>query len=368
MRATRSTLQASRDESLRVFIDSYGCAFNKSDSQAICTVLKNAGFELTCFEKADAVVLNSCAVKNNTENRMFSRIAKYAASGKKVVVTGCLPRVNSRRLRKAKVAVVDSDSIMLLPEALTSGEPLWFLSSKRVNKLRLLEDSKEPVIVPIAEGCTSLCAYCCVKNARGALASYSPGELVCFVRKQVEAGKKRFLLTAQDTGCYGLDRGTNLAELLEKIVAVDGVFQVRVGMMNPNHALRMLERLVRVFKNPRVFPFVHVPVQCGSDKVLAEMNRQYKAADFERVVAEFRRGVPGIFVATDVIVGFPTETEADFEQTLRLVERTKPDKVNISRFFPRPGTPAACLKLLPTQVLAERSHRLASLCKRINGQ
>jgi MiaB/RimO family radical SAM methylthiotransferase len=173
-------------------------------------------------------------------------------------------------------------------------------------------------------------------------------------------------LASEDTGVYGADIHSSLPELINAVTALGGDFHVRVGMMNPNAAKRLLPQLLDAFDSDKVYKFAHVPVQSGSDAVLRAMNRQHSVKDFEQVAAAFRGRFPDCVISTDIIVGFPGETEADFKRTLALLKRVKPDVTNTSRFCPRPETAAAKMRQTITQVKKARSIECSALAKRIS--
>ncbi|MEE9323499.1 MAG: tRNA (N(6)-L-threonylcarbamoyladenosine(37)-C(2))-methylthiotransferase, partial [Candidatus Aenigmarchaeota archaeon] len=220
-------------------------------------------------------------------------------------------------------------------------------------------------ITEIASGCLGSCAYCIVKLARGDLRSRSVKDIAKEVGNSLRDGCKEIWITSQDCGCYGLDIETNLIELLEMAVSIKGEFRIRVGMMNPTHIKPILSELIEIYKHPKIYKFIHIPVQSGSDRILRKMRRGYRAKDFERMVKEFRDSLPNITLSTDIIVGFPGESESDFEETLGLVRRIKPDIVNVSKFGSRPRTEASRMKQLDNKVIKERSKRLADLVGRI---
>jgi MiaB/RimO family radical SAM methylthiotransferase len=172
-----------------------------------------------------------------------------------------------------------------------------------------------------------------------------------------EAGASEIQITAQDVSAWGLDCGLSLDELLGGIKKIPGQFMVRVGMMNPATAKRNTDDLIEAFSDDRIFKFVHLPVQSGSDKILEKMGRGYIVAEFEDIVFRFRRRFPGITIATDLIVGFPDETETDFMMSLDLIERVRPNKVNITRYSPRPFTGLLAGKDHPDSVKKDRSRR-----------
>jgi len=192
--------------------------------------------------------------------------------------------------------------------------------------------------------------------------------LVERVKRDLDSGAREIWLTSQDTACYGKDIDTDLAELVRAVCEIDGDFFVRVGMMTPNRVLEILDDLVGAYRDERVFKFLHLPAQSGDDEVLELMDRFYSVKDFKTIVSYFREEFPRITIATDVICGFPGESEEAFEGTLKLVKEVQPDIVNVSRFFPRPGTPAKGMEQLPPLTVKARSRRMAGLARRISSE
>lgn len=220
-------------------------------------------------------------------------------------------------------------------------------------------------ITPISSGCLSSCTYCKTKFARGKLASYRVGAIVRHIENSLHEGCREFWLTSQDNGCYGYDIESNIAELLNALVDVQGDFKVRVGMMNPQYIEDYLPELIRAYRSEKIFKFLHIPVQAGSDTVLKDMKREYDTETFKRVVKKLRDNFPEMTLSTDIICGFPTETREDFEKTIYLVQEVRPSIINISRFWPRPGTVAAHLKLLPGEETKKRSTELKNIFDKI---
>ena len=169
-------------------------------------------------------------------------------------------------------------------------------------------------------------------------------------------------------GCYGFDIGTNLIDLTRSLLEVEGDYIIRIGMMNPEHALKMLPGLAEILNNERVYSFAHVPVQSGSDKVLKAMNRFYTSEDFQKIVSYLRESVQDVTIATDIIVGFPGETDEDHTQTLNLLEETKPDVINVSKFYPRPNTLAEKMPKISTQIIKTRSVQASALARKISAE
>ncbi len=230
-------------------------------------------------------------------------------------------------------------------------------------RLELPKKRQNPVvdIIPISQGCLGNCSYCIVKRTRGGLDSCREELILSNVEKAVLERVGEIWLTAQDTGAYGFDTGGNLPSLLNKISKIGGDFRVRVGMMNPNHALEFMDELIKSYTDEKIYKFLHIPLQSGNDGVLKDMNRRYTINDFRRIISKFRRNFNHITISTDVILGFPTETEEAFQNTLRIIRETKPEVLNISRFWLRPGTKAGKFKQLPTRITKERSRLMNSI-------
>jgi len=361
---------------MQVFIKSFGCSANLADGEVLAGCLADAGYKLVDnVEAADTVIYNTCAVKGPTENRMIE-VLKRIPAGKKLVVTGCLPLINFKRLCKevrfdGVVGPAAGDKIVDVVRHVLNGERVVALegavNAKPSLELPRLRLNSAIGIIPVNYGCLGSCAYCCVVFARGRLRSYSIQEIVERVKKDAASGVREFWITSQDTACYGRDIGTNLAELLKALCGVEGDFRIRVGMMTPNLAKNILEDLIQAFQSEKIFKFIHLPVQSGDDQVLKRMRRFYTVEGFKSIVNAFRASFPEITIATDVICGFPGETEEAFEKTLRLIEEVKPDIVNVSKFFARPGTVAAEMRedSVPFPEIKRRSGLAAKLARKV---
>jgi MiaB-like tRNA modifying enzyme len=358
------------------YLETYGCSANQSDSEIMAGLLSRAGFVVISDENAvknaDLLILNTCTVKAPTEQRALFRIAELSKLRKPLIVAGCLAQTQPDRIRSLapKASIVGTHAITNIAKIAAralEGERIEELGEGG-KKVCLPKIRRNPVvdIVQINEGCSGHCTFCGTKAARGDLFSYPIEEIVKEISAAKAAGCKEFWLTSQDCGAYGLDNDTNLAKLLKEITAkVTGKYFLRVGMANPTYVKTFVGELIEAFKHPNVFKFLHVPVQSGSDKVLKEMARGHSAADVINIVAKFRKAFPEIQIWTDIIVGYPTETEEDFQLSLDIIEKIQPDYVNVSRFGARPGTAAAQLKPLKTEVLKDRSRRMSELCRAI---
>jgi threonylcarbamoyladenosine tRNA methylthiotransferase CDKAL1 len=360
---------------MRVFLKSYGCSANQADGEVMKGCLAQAGVELVdSASAADVVVVNTCAVKGPTENRVIDALKRL--QDKKLVVAGCLPLTSYDRLcREVRfdgvVGPAAGAEIVGVVERVFRGETVTALRGALVAKpdVGLPQLRSNPVIsvVPVSYGCLGSCAYCCVVFARGRLRSYTVEEVLGRVRRDLAAGAREFWVTSQDMACYGRDLGVDLAVLLEALGGLAGDFRVRVGMMTPNLAAGIADRLVAAFRSEKVFKFVHLPVQSGDDGVLRRMRRFYTAEEFKALVGVFRAAFPEVTVATDVICGFPGETAEAFEKTLRLIGEVEPDIVNVSKFFARPKTAAAEMRgeFVDLAEIKRRSTAAAELAKRV---
>jgi len=361
---------------MQVFVKSFGCSTNLADGEVLAGCLAEARYKLaSSVSAADMVIYNTCAVKGPTENRMIEILKKVPAN-KKLIVAGCLPLINLERLRKevrfdGVVGPAAGDRIVNLVKRVSNGENAVALQGAINAKpsLNLPRAQLNPMIsiIPINYGCLGSCAYCSVIFARGHLRSYSIQEIVERMKKDLAMGAREFWYTSQDTACYGRDKGTNLAELLNTLCTVEGDVRIRVGMMTPNMAMDILDDLIQVFKNEKVFKFIHLPVQSGDDGILKRMGRFYSVNDFKTIADAFRAVFPEITIATDIICGFPGESEEAFRKTLQVIEEVKPNIVNVSKFFARPRTVAAEMQkdFIPFPETKRRSSLVAGLARRI---
>lgn len=251
-------------------------------------------------------------------------------------------------------------------EETLKGHEVRLLNRKTLPALDLpkVRKNKFVEILPINVGCLGACTYCKTKHARGHLGSYTVDSLVGRVRTVIADGVKEIWLSSEDTGAYGRDIGVTLPILLNAIVSElppDGGTMLRIGMTNPPYILEHLKEMAVVLRHPCVYSFLHVPVQSGSDAILSAMNREYTVTEFRTVVDTLTELVPGMQIATDIICGFPGETDEDFAQTVSLIQEYRFPQVHISQFYPRPGTPAARMKKVPSAVVKKRSRELTSI-------
>ncbi len=346
---------------VKVYLEAYGCTQNYGEARLMQQALVSRGHRIALTPaEADANVIVTCTVIETTERKMLRRMQALAADGKPLVVAGCMAAAQRDLVHRTvpEAKLLPPRKWPQIVELLGAGT----VCGDRAADAESQESAWRDAIVPIAQGCAGRCTYCITRVARGRVLSVPIENLVALVQGHVSAGIRDIKLTGQDTAAYGMDAGTSLADLLNAITRIPGDYRVRVGMMDPLTALPILDDLVRAYRPRSVYKFLHLPVQSGDDGILEAMKREHTVAEFERIVSEFRRAIPDVTISTDIIVGFPGETEDAFDRTIDLVRRVRPDTVNITRFSPRAGTPAATMRdrVLGFRV-KERSRRLTRL-------
>ena len=344
---------------------SQGCAANFGDGEKIARALSaqhpdcSISFEFPT-EQPFAFYLNVCTVKGNGSALKLLQQAVTTFPQAPIFITGCAPKDFQEEARKI------SDKITFT--SLKALESLDSIAPEGLqNDMRTLRQSPFVGIVNIEEGCLDACAFCSTKLVKGKLRSEPEDAIVEQVRRLVEDGCLEIQLSGQDCACYGFDTGTNLANLTQKIlVQVSGNYKIRLGMGNPRHILGYKDALLECFQDNRLYQFLHVPVQSGSERILQLMNRKHSVEDFRSFALELQEKFPLFTLSTDLIVGFPGETDADFQETLDLLKETRPTVCNITRFVARKGTVAARIEeanaadtpAVPDSVKHERSAKL----------
>lgn len=357
---------------VRIHIKTYGCTLNHADSDIISSILDDGTNEVSSsMNEADVVVLNTCTVKRATSQKILYELSRLQEAGKRVVVTGCMAGANQDMIQKyaPDASIVVTSNIPDISQAVElahSGKKVMLTKYSRNDRL-VHYDPKGSVLtrIPVSDGCLSSCSFCETKSARGPLNSFDEARILGAIKYSVTRGAREVQLTSQDMGAYGLDRKTDVATLMSKINDIDGEFKVRIGMLNPEHLHRYFDGFAEQLQSRRFYKFVHIPVQAGSDKVLRDMRRNCTIMEFEDYVKELRRRVPDVTIETDIIVGYPTETEKDFELTLDLIKRLKPEVTNISKFGARPHADASKLPQHQQSVINSRSARLSRVVRSV---
>ncbi len=368
---------------MKVYLESFGCSASQASAEIMKASVERLGHELlspAVAGEAEVYICNSCTVKYTTEQKILYKIRSMGEKGVQVIVSGCMPEVQLEDILHAnpEAHILGVNAISRLGDLLSSielrekaglpaGERLEIRTSEPLGFLNVPHERSNPNIhiCQISQGCNFACSYCIVKHARGKLRSFPPEEIVKDISSAVAEGCREIWLTSQDDSQYGMDTGVKLPELLRMISEIPGDFKVRVGMMNPFSVLPVLDDLVDAFDSDKVFKLLHLPIQSASHSVLKNMNRLHKMDTVDTIITKFRARFEDFSLFTDIIVGFCDETDEDFEETIEWVKKYCPEKVNISRYSPRPHTKAFSFRNLDSRILVQRSHNLHKVCEQI---
>ena len=371
-------------ETKRVFIKTFGCQMNAYDSDRMAEQMSDAGYDRTAtLADADVVILNTCHIREKAVEKVYSDLGRIReikdarqAYGKQtiVAVAGCVAQAEGAEL-VARAPVVD---IVIGPQSyhrLTDMLSASKSGARAQIETTFPEDEKFKLAAPrptgntrpasafltVQEGCDKFCTFCVVPYTRGPEYSRPVEQLMTEARALVASGVRELTLLGQNVnGYHGLqadDTPASLAQLLARLASIEGLERLRYMTSHPRD---MADDLIAAHtKNPKLMPFLHLPFQAGADRILAAMNRKHTAADYRALVAKIRKARPDIALSTDIIVGFPGETEAEFEQTLQLVSEIGFAQAYTFKYSPRPGTPAAKIDSQISE--AVKSERLARL-------
>ena len=358
-----------------IHVITQGCSSNLRESELMTGLLNNSGYKIVEKEDdSDVNVVNICTVKgDHTALREIRRLKKLHPE-KKLIVAGCItesivPKIKNIDESISFVNTHNFGRISTIVENSLNGAVLELLDKRYEQKVNLPSVRKNPIIgiVPILNGCNYFCTFCSTKLVKGRLFSYPMDAIRQDIKSHLKAGCREIWITSNDTGAYMAEQGgkQKIVELLEQILSIPMDFKVRVGMMNPGNTITILDELIEIYKHPKMFKFLHIPIQSGNNGILKLMNRRYSAEDFVNVVNAFRTEIPEITISTDMIVGFPSETEEQFKDSMELLKKIKPDVLNLSRYAARDGTVAAKMKQLPTNALKQRSRAMTALYRQI---
>jgi tRNA-2-methylthio-N6-dimethylallyladenosine synthase len=371
----------------KVFVKSYGCQMNVYDAERMADVLAAKGYsETKAMEEADLVILNTCHIREKAAEKVYSELGRVRelkeereAEGRdtKVVVAGCVAQAEGKEiLRRASVVdvVVGPQNYHRLPDLLARAETgrvvdTEFPLEDKFDHLPLASKARTmsrgvTSFLTIQEGCDKFCTFCVVPYTRGAEVSRPVSRIVDEALRLADAGVRELTLIGQNVNAYhgeGPDGSVwSLGRLLQRLAEIPGIARLRYSTSHPRD---MDDELIAAHRDiPAVMPFLHLPVQSGSDRVLQAMNRQHTADTYRRVIEDVRRARPDIALSSDFIVGFPGETESEFEETLRLIADVGFATSFYFKYSPRPGTPAAEIKAqVPEDVKAERFARMQNL-------
>ncbi|KGM09185.1 (dimethylallyl)adenosine tRNA methylthiotransferase, partial [Cellulomonas bogoriensis 69B4 = DSM 16987] len=380
-----TTLDAPRTYVVRTL----GCQMNVHDSEHMAGMLEAAGYvpapsQDAASSRADVVVINTCAVRENAASRLYGNLGQLAAvkaerPGMQIAVGGCLAQKDRGTIvdRAPWVDVVfGTHNLDVLPALLERARHNERAQVEIAESLQVfpstLPTRRESVYagwVSISVGCNNTCTFCIVPHLRGKERDRRPGEVLAEVEALVSQGAIEVTLLGQNVNSYGVEFGDRLAfgKLLRAVGAVPGIERVR--FTSPHPAAFTDDVIAAMAQTPTVMPQLHMPLQSGSDAVLRAMRRSYRSEKFLGILQRVRAAIPDAAITTDVIVGFPGETEEDFAQTLRVVEAARFSSAFTFQYSPRPGTPAADLPdQLPKAVVQERYERLVALQERISAE
>ncbi len=356
---------------MKVYIQTYGCTFNKADAQIIAGVLNENDIDIVdSIDEADIVIVNTCYVKLPTENKVTYQIQQLQEKypDKKVIVSGCMVEIDPEKLDKIgpNISWIGPHQLNKSADVVNAtycGEVIrecGFSKESKVCVPKLTDDSLIHII-QICEGCLGACTFCCTRFARGPLNSYPISDIVAEARQAIENGACEIQLTAQDTAAFGRDSGEKLSDLIKEVANLEGDFRVRVGMMHPKNILNDVDEIIDAMKHPKVYNFIHLPIHSGSDKVLSEMRRGHTIEQYLNIVSKFKNEIPDLTLAVDVIVGYPTETDDDFNLTVELLENVKPSLIHLSKYQHRKGAISSSLREIPHEVMKKRSKFLSKI-------
>jgi tRNA-2-methylthio-N6-dimethylallyladenosine synthase len=333
---------------MKVHIYTYGCQMNENDTEIAKQLLLNGGFEVVDSEdEADIVILNTCAVRKKSEDKVYSHIGKLRKKGKRIGIMGCVADKEKENLFRRGVSfVIGTRAIAKIPEAVSNAKD----GTKQIYLDDTLDEidyhkvetrnSKHHAWITIIYGCDRFCTYCIVPYTRGREKSRPMESVLLEVRSLVEKGYKEFTFLGQNVDAYGkdLNDGTSLAKLLIEAAKIDGVKRLWFLTSYPtDFSLEIPQAMV---ENPKIARSIHLPVQHGSDRILRAMNRRYTRGEYIELINNIRNIVPDASISSDIIVGFPGETDEDFEATVELVKAIKFERLNLAIYSPREGTVA----------------------------
>ena len=367
-----------RDRVPTAYVETYGCQQNEADSEKIRGILSEGGYTMTdSAEGADVVVMNTCAIREHAEQRVFGNLGalthtKRRHAPQKIFLCGCMAGQTHvvDRIRKSYPhvdGVFSTHHLWQFPEllyrVLSTGKRTFFTEDEAgsiAEGLPQLRDHTLKAWVSIMYGCNNFCTYCIVPYVRGRERSRKPEDILAECRQLIENGTREITLLGQNVNSYGKDLacGVDFSDLLRQIAEIPGDFLIRFMTSHPRDAGKKL--FDTMASSPKIAKQLHLPFQSGSSRVLKAMNRHYDREKYLELVQYAKSVIPELVLTSDVIVGFPGETEAEFEETISLIEAVRYDSLFTFIFSPRNGTPAASMED-PTPK-EEKNRRFDRLC------
>lgn len=367
----------------KYLIETWGCQMNEEDSEKLAGMLKSLGYEETLFrDKADVIIFNTCAVRENAELKVYGNLGALKAIKKNnpdmiLAVCGCMMQqkgMPEEILRKYKHVdiVFGTHNAHKFPEYLERAKAenaqiceIYEKETEIVEGIPIVRDSDVKAFVTIMYGCNNFCTFCVVPYVRGRERSRKPEDILNEIKLLVSKGYKEVTLLGQNVNSYGLnlEESISFAGLLRRVNEVPGLERIR--FMTPHPKDLHMDVIQAVKECDKVVEQIHLPVQSGSSSLLKRMNRSYTREEYMRIVEDIKREIPGVALSTDIIVGFPGETEEDFEETLKLVEEVKYDSAYTFIYSRRKYTPADRMKeQISEEIKHERFNRLVEVVNR----
>jgi MiaB-like tRNA modifying enzyme len=362
------------------FIKTFGCTHNLADSQKMGEILLNLKLKLASEEVADLIIVNSCGVKTNTEQKILAYLDKLGKDNRNVIITGCLPFIASSIMEKIQTLIpkfigiihpINISHLESVVESFTEKNATGIIIDKSIEPQQVkskifIKNQNSPIgILQISEGCIGNCSFCATKNARGSYHAFPIEDLTAQIDLFLRQNKKEIWLTSQDCGInvndsdIFFDLCNYIAEIPEKVL-------FRIGMINPEQIIKEHIKYSKIFESERFYKFLHIPIQSANDRILQLMNRRYTREDLEFIFSILREKDPKFSIATDIIAGFPSEEPNEFQDTLDFLQKFCPDVTNISKFSSRPGTSAKNLKPLDSKIIKARTSKAAEIVSQIS--
>lgn len=355
-------------------INTLGCKVNTYESNVMKEVLEKEGFVGTEVDP-DIIIVNTCTVTNMADRKSMKMVhhAIKEAKGKVVVVVGCMSQVDPERVKTIEeVSIVlgnkyKSEIGTLVKQYLKEKKQIVKIDdimNTKFETMKLNNFNRTRAFVKIEDGCDNFCSYCIIPYSRGNVRSKDPLDVLDEIKMLVKQGHKEIVLTGIHTGHYGADLiGTTFASLLSTIVEIEGLERLRISSIEMNEITDEVLNLME--KSKILVDHMHIPIQSGSDAVLKAMNRKYNKQEFIKKIEKIRKIRPDISISTDLIVGFPSETEENFEETIETLTQIQFSKIHVFPYSERKGTVAQTMKDLDGKIKKERVHQVLDLSKKL---
>ncbi len=342
---------------MNIFIETYGCESNQYSTEIMAALLTEAGHKLTPKDNAELIILNTCALETKTEKKIIMRLKELNDANKKILVAGCLTELQKEKIQATSpnASIMGTNSVTHIKDIVDKIKNNFKVTRIRDKPELLINQPRQRIYpyiatIQIAEGCLDTCSFCVDRTTKGSLISYEPEQIIREVQNALEDGCVEIRLTAQDIASYGRDKGAKLPALIRKLSSIPGSFKIRLGQMNPANVLPILDDLILAYNHPKIYQYLDLPMQSGSNKILKNMQRIYTKEEYQMIISSFRKKYPNITISTDVMIGYPEETDEDFGKTIDLIKEVKPDIINTYIYSERPFTKSGHAQIPPWKI------------------